>query len=172
MNTKRYRESRAGLIWLGCALLAAAGCGDDPAIPFGPVDEAVLQEPGPQDRVLEGAEEETRALRLAREARASDGEGTNEDWVKRQMELAEQDVLFPRWEARRTAAGKYEVTFTYTVVGIGDVVARRGFAWTADVVLMLVTPPREMQAEELVPRSSRVYQRRALERRPVELSPE
>lgn len=167
-----YRESRAGLILLACALLATAGCGDDPAIPFGPVDESALQAAGPQDRVLDGAEEEGRALRLVREARAPDGEGANEDWVKRQMELAEQDVLFPRWEARRTAAGKYEITFTYTVVGIGDAVARRGFAWTADVVLLLVTPPREMQAEELAPRSSRVYQRRALDRRPVELSPE
>lgn len=165
----RYLGIRSGLISLGLALLGVAGCSEDPAIPFGDVDETVLPSPAVQDRVLEGAEEEGQALRLTREAKAPDGDGTNEDWARRQMDLAGQDALFPRWEARRTAAGKYEVAFTYTLVGIGDSVARRGFAWNADVVLLLVSPPREMQPDELIPRSSRVYQRRGLERERIEL---
>lgn len=166
---KRRLGIQCGLIPLGLVLLGAAGCGEDSSMPFQPMDEEALLSPAAQDRVLEGAEEEGQALRLTREARAPDGEGTNEDWVRRQMDLAGPDVLFPRWEARRTAAGKYEVAFTYTLVGIENSVARRGFAWNTDVVLLLVSPPREMQPDELVPRSSRVYQRRGLEHQRIEL---
>ena len=150
-------------------LICGGGCGEDPAAPFGYTDDLPPAIPETGGRVLEDAEEENLAIRLAREAGAPDGEGANEDWVQRQAGSVAQDVLFPRWEARRRAAGKYEVSFTYTLVGAGESVTRRGFAWTADVILLLVSPPREMQPDELLPRASRIYQRRGLDRKRIEL---
>ena len=76
-----------------------------------------------------------KGMALVREADAPEGGGTCEEWAQRQVDNTEHDVLFPRWEARRRAAGKYEVTFTYTIVGEGESVSRRGRAWTADVIL-------------------------------------
>jgi len=160
---------RSGLLPLWLCLLCGVGCGDDPAAQFGAMDDLPPATPESGARVLESAEEEISALRLTREARAPDGAGTNEDWVQRQLESATQDVLFPRWEARRQAAGKYEVSFIYTLVGSGESVSRRGFAWTADVVLLMVSPPREMRTDELAPRASRVYQKRGLDRKRIEL---
>ncbi|MBU1909490.1 MAG: hypothetical protein KJ726_05535 [Verrucomicrobia bacterium] len=160
---------RPGLLLLWIGLICGGGCGEDPAAPYGYTDDLPPAIPESGGRVLEGAEEENLAMRLTREASAPDGEGTNEDWVQRKVESVDQDVLFPRWEAHRRAAGKYEVSFTYTQVGAGESVARGGFAWTADVVLLLVSPPREMHPDELMPRASRVYQRRGLDRQRIEL---
>lgn len=123
-------------------------------------------------RVLEEADAESLAIRLTRDAPAPDGKGSNEDWVQRKIEALGKDVLFPRWEARRRAAGKFEVTFTYTLVSGGESVERRCFAWTADVVLHLVSPPRELSRDELSSRGLRMYRPRQRQQPRIELMEE
>lgn len=147
-----------GALLLG-VWMAGAGCSPDPMMDVAATNRETSS-PSAAVPILESADEDIAAIRLVREAPAADGWGTNEDWAKRHLDAIDTDVFFPRWQAARRAAGRYEVTFTYTVVN-GGMMTRRGFVWTADVVLKLVSPVREMTPEELMARASRLYRARA-----------
>ena len=163
------RRAAQGAALAAVALFAATGCGPDPYEQFG-----VAGPPPPPASGLhaDGAEEDALAIRLTKDAPSPDGSGRTEDGLRRRLEQESGSVVFPHWQARRSGAAQYEVTFSYTLVGEGNEIRRRGFAWKTDVVLQMVSPPREMTEKELLPRAARVYRDRRLDRRRIELNAE
>ena len=99
---------------------------------------------------LEGVTEETAAVDMVKQWPAPEGEeGTTEPWTVRQLQAVEGDALFPHWRALRRGRGRYDVMFTYTLMNELGTAEKKGFAWHADLVLKVVSGPREMSAAEL-----------------------
>jgi hypothetical protein len=159
---------RFQIIVLACAA-AAAGCGDtqqedDLYLEMRRQEETMQREAA--TRGAGGVEQDAEAIRLVKESAAPDEQGTNEDWVRRQTEGERTSVYFPVWKASPRGLSKFEVTYSCTVVvDERNVIEKRGFAWNVDLVLRLVTPPREMRPDEL---SSRAVTRATRHRSKVE----
>lgn len=98
---------------------------------------------------LEGATEESAAVDMAKQWPALEGEGNTEQWTMRQMQSSGGNPLFPHWRAQRRGRGRYDVTFTYTLMNELGSVEKKGFLWRVDLVLKLVSEPREMTAAEM-----------------------
>lgn len=142
-------------------LLAGAGCDRPSDVEL---DYLQAQEQERQQRELlknttQGRSEENTAIAFVKEWPAADGDGTMADWVGRQT-AGQGDILFPAWQARRRGTGKYEVRFTCTTVATDGGSSKKGYGWTADLLIKTVTPPREIPDEELGQRSSKYFKRR------------
>jgi len=98
---------------------------------------------------LEGVTEETAAVEMAKQRPAVEGEGNTEEWTRRQLQAAGGNALFPHWRAQRRGMGRYDVTFTYTIMNELGGIEKKGYAWRVDLVLKTVSDPREMSAAEL-----------------------
>ena len=99
---------------------------------------------------LEGVTEETAAVDMVKQWAAPEGEeGTTEQWTLRQLQAVGGDALFPHWRALRRGRGRYDIMFTYTLMNELGTAEKKGFAWHADLVLKVVSGPREMSAAEL-----------------------
>lgn len=98
---------------------------------------------------LEGVTEETAALEMVKQWPAVEGEGNTEEWTRRQLQEAGGNALFPHWRAQRRGMGRYDVTFTYTLMNELGGIEKKGQAWRVDLVLKTVSEPREMGAAEL-----------------------
>ena len=88
---------------------------------------------------------------MVQEARAPDGNGLIPEWVDRQLENIRNLVMFPRWEVLRRGSNRYEVRYTFTQID-GASMTKRGFFWNVDVVLKLVSSPRELAPSEVANR--------------------
>lgn len=157
---------RAVIAWRGVlaawawALLAGCGPSTDAERAYYQARQAEQRQREDLRRTLEGGTEEAAAIRLVKEAAAADGQGTTEQWLGRQLDTDRLSMLFPRWQARRRGTGKYDVRFTCTLMGGTGEITKRGFAWTVDLVLKLVSPARELAPEELSSYSSRYFHTR------------
>lgn len=118
---------------------------------------------------LERGSDESLAITLAKESPASDGEGTADQWVGRQLAQNTGSVLFPHWQARRYGLEKYEVSFTFRRMNELGEIEKKGYAWKVDLVLKTVSAVRAMTAEELNVGLPRPSARRARPARPPEL---
>ena len=147
---------------IAVALLFSVGCSpmteDERAVQEGRKSEAEQREA--LRRALNGGAEESVAIKLVQSAPAAQGEGTTEQWLQRQAATNGSSIFFPRWEADRRGMGKYEVIFTCTLMQEDGRVGKWGVAWSVDIVLKMVTSPREMKQSELSARSSRYFRDR------------
>ena len=148
------------------AIAVLAGCGRDEAAP-GRGDEKASER---SSRALQGAASratETGVVAMVQMSPAKDGGGTMGDWVDRRLKELTGQLMFPRWQAERRGASKFEVQFTFTLIDKENRIVKRGYAWTVDVPLNLVGPPREMEPEYTQPvdaRRRQLYEeRRALD---------
>ncbi len=73
----------------------------------------------------------------------------NEEWVRQELKKIQGEVLFPRWQAKRRGAHKYEVLFTYTVLSSDYSIVKCGYSWMADLLLGLVGPARMLEEEDM-----------------------
>ena len=78
---------------------------------------------------------------------AKEGDGTIADWVDRRLKELTGQLMFPRWQAERRGASKFEVQFTFTLIDEQNRIVKRGYAWSVDVPLNLVGPTRELEPE-------------------------
>ena len=159
---------RKNLHFMGLALVVlAAGRGDtqqeDDLYLEMRRQEAMQRESVARD--MQGVEQDAAAIQLVKESPAPDEQGTSEDWVRRQTERGRASVYFPLWKASPRGLSKFEVTYTCTVVDEQNVIQKMGYAWNVDLVLRMVTPPREMRPDEL---SSRAVTRSTPHRSKVE----
>lgn len=146
---------------LGAVCGVAAGCGPATEEERAYLDarQAEIERREDLQRTLQGTSEESAAIAMVKEAPAEGGALRTEAWVRRQTDAHGGTVLFPHWQALRRGVGRYEVQFTYTLMdGQGDV-QKKGYAWSADLVLRLVQPPRELKPEEAGPPASRYFRR-------------
>ncbi|MBN1268749.1 MAG: hypothetical protein JXB04_04115 [Kiritimatiellae bacterium] len=133
------------------ALLAGCGPMSDEEQEYLDLRAADAEQRAAFSQALRGGEEESEAIRLVKESAAEDEQGTTEEWVERRLAEVKGQVLFARWNARRRGAGKYEVRFTYTVLGDDQSIERQGLQWDVDLVLEVASAPRPMTAAELTP---------------------
>lgn len=134
-------------------LVLGTGCGREPAGPDTSDLERAPSRVAP--RVLEEAQAEEQALRLVKEGPAPDGNGTNQDWINRQLQAAEYDAVFPHWEVYRRGAGRFEVAFRFIELSGREKVVWRGYSWTADVVFLTVSGPYEAELRHVTTRERR-----------------
>ena len=71
-----------------------------------------------------------------------------EDWIARELAMADGQVMFPKWDAKRRGSSKYEVRFTYTLLRDNYVIQKKGFVWNVDLSLRLVGPLRSFEPVE------------------------
>lgn len=121
-------------------------------------------------QALGGGTEESVAIKLVQSAPAAQGAGTMEQWLQGRAATNGSSIVFPRWEAERRGLGKYEVIFTCALMQEDGRVGKWGIAWSVDIILKTVTPPREMEPSELNARSSRYFRdrRRGLPPEPLD----
>ncbi len=108
-----------------------------------------------------GAEEDE-AIELVKQHEAPEGEGTVEEWIDRQIGEKRGDVMFPRWEARRSAPNRYEVRYTYTYRDVDLRIEKRGYQWDVDTMIDVVGDMTHLSPEEVDGRARRA--REQLER--------
>jgi hypothetical protein len=161
---------RGGVALAVLALCAACGPSND-------YEKAYFEQRNQESRErevfrskLDGVNEESAALEMVREATSSSGTNSNQRWVERQLEDAGGNVMFGRWNIYRRGSGKYEVRFTCTLMDDQGQVTRKGYAWTADLVLKIVSPVREMKEEDVSGYTSRYFERRQAHYNPPALS--
>lgn len=111
-------------------------------------------------QALGGGTEESAAIKLVQSAPAAQGGGAMEQWLQRQAVTNGSSIVFPRWEAERRGMGKYEVIFTCMLMQEDGSVGKWGIVWSVDIVLKMVTAPREMKQAELNARASRYFRDR------------
>lgn len=157
-----YLRNALQLLPLAAVAAALAACSPetDAERAYLEARQAELEQRENVKLALEGGTEESTAVKLVKEAPGSDGAGTTEAWLERQLNVSRQSVLFPRWQAQRRGTGKYEVRFTCTLMGETGEITKKGYAWNADLILKLVTPARELSPEEMASFSSRRYRPR------------
>ncbi len=155
------------------AMLVLCGCGrleeTEPAVQEARDSEAEQREA--LRRALDGATEESVAIKLVKTATAPQGEGTMEDWLQQQATTNGSSIFFPRWEIERRGVGKYEVLFTSTLMKEDGHVGSWGMAWVVDVVVKTVGAPRQLTHAELNTRAARYFRdrRRGLPPEPLSL---
>ncbi len=166
----QHRHVVGGLVLAVCAGLFG-GCrpANDSERAFAEAREAEAQQREALRATLEGGTEESAAIKLVRQSAAPEGGGNTEAWIQRRLGQDKSSVMFPHWQASRRGIGKYEVRFTYTAMDELGEIKKRGLAWTVDLVLKLVSPPRELKTDELGSRSSPYYPRRQADVRHEEL---
>lgn len=130
--------------------LAGVGCGEPEWLSS---DESAGRPAATPRRVTD---EQGEAIRIVRESKAPEGEGRTEAWLEQRLRAIPGQVLFPHWTARRRGAARYEVRFTYTVLGDDQRIERAGLAWDVDLVLEAARGPRPLSEEELTPARARV----------------
>lgn len=147
---------------IAVALLFSGGCSpmteDERAVQEERKSEAAQREA--LRRALDGGAEESVAIKLVQSAPAAQGEGTTEQWLQRQAATNDSSIVFPRWEAERRGMGKYQVIFTCTLMHEDGRINKWGVAWSVDILLKMVAPPREMEQSELSARTSRYFRDR------------
>ena len=147
---------------LALAMLFSGGCGptteEERAIHG--VRKSEAEQRDALRRALDGATEKSVAIKLVQTAPAAQGEGTMEQWLQRQSSTNGSSIVFPVWEADRRGMGKYEVSFTCTLM-LGDgSIGKWGVVWSVDILLKQVSSPREMTQSELNARSSSYFRDR------------
>jgi hypothetical protein len=100
-------------------------------------------------RTLQGSTRHAEAMAQVKEHQAPDGKGTIEDWVSRKVEAAEDNALFPRWKVRPRGGDKFEIRYEYTLIDENYDFEKKGYAWTVDLMLKIVSPHRELTDAEL-----------------------
>jgi len=88
-------------------------------------------------------------IQLVQESRPEGQEYTNEEWLQAQVRSRAVHVMFPRWDTARISAQQYEVYFTFTEIGQDERMGERGYGWSVNAALGLVSPPRDLTAEEI-----------------------
>jgi hypothetical protein len=106
---------------------------------------------------------ETGVVALVRASASQDGPGTMSDWLDRQLKAVTGQVMFPDWKAERRGATKFEVQYTFTLIDGANRIVKRGYAWTVDVPLSLVGPPRTISPEYAPAAGQRHDTRRVLQ---------
>ena len=76
---------------------------------------------------------------------APDGNGINDDWIKRQIGQVDGQILFPRWKVMRHGQNKYDAQYSFSVIDAQNRLTKRGYQWDVDAMIKLVGPPREME---------------------------
>ncbi|NCC53464.1 MAG: hypothetical protein EOM20_19940 [Spartobacteria bacterium] len=129
-----------------CAIaLGVAGCGDP--IPYSSSGGYTADVPGAERARTVHSDDE--ALELVKQGPAQNSDLTNAEWAKRLSGSEEGQVIFPQWKVQRKGTHQYEVRYTYTVLEPDHVINKKGVSWTADLVLRIVGPPRELPPQEM-----------------------
>jgi hypothetical protein len=88
-------------------------------------------------------------------------------WVDQQMAQIQGQVIFPRWEVVRRGSSKYEARYSYTLLDADNNMAKRGWRWDVDIMLKIVSPPRDIVMEDSTHRKrsseTEMQQRRIVE---------
>ncbi|MFH0907636.1 MAG: hypothetical protein V1929_02600 [bacterium] len=125
---------------------ALAGCGSgDEAADAGDASSGTRSSRATQlagDRISE-----TGVVAMVQMSSAKEGDGTMGDWVDRRLKELTGQLMFPRWQAERRGASKFEVQFTFTLIDEENRIVKRGYAWSVDVPLNLVGPTRELEPD-------------------------
>jgi hypothetical protein len=100
-------------------------------------------------QALQGETKQGEALKLVKDSEAILGEGNTQEWLDRLLKHEKGDVMFTRWATTARGANKYEVRFTYTLMGEGYVIEHKGFSWVVDLILKKVSDPRALADAEL-----------------------
>lgn len=142
----------AALVALAAAL---AGCGPDNQYEraYFAAREAERLEQEDMRRTLTTPLPDQEVLQLVREKTSPDDSGSTGDWLQRRLSELPGQVLFPRWQVARRGSSKYEVTFTFTWIDATNHISSRGYAWTVDGGLKLVSDPRPIDVTDMTPRT-------------------
>lgn len=76
---------------------------------------------------------------------APDGNGINDDWLKRQIGQVDGQILFPRWKVMRHGPNKYDAQYSFSIIDAQNRLSKRGYQWSVDAMVKLVGPPRELE---------------------------
>ena len=106
----------------------------------------------PVRRAMAGANQE-QIIQLVKSSAVTEGGPSTEQWLAGKVAERSLHVLFPRWDTERIAPQKYEVTYIYTEIGGDDSIQGRGYRWTIDAVLGLVSSVQELSVEDLAERA-------------------
>lgn len=98
------------------------------------------------------------AIEIAKRHVAPDGAGTVEEWIDNRRMEPEGEIMFPRWETRRTGPNRYEVRYTYTFRGEDLTIEKRGFAWEVDTMIDVVGDMTILSPEDIDARTRRILQ--------------
>ena len=144
--------------------LAGCGSGDAPDDEGGGSSESRSSRPA---SLAASRISETGVVAMVQASPAKEKNGTLADWVGRRLKELTGQIMFPRWQAERRGANKFEVQFTFTLIDEQNRIVKRGYAWTVDVPLNLVGPTREIEPEytqSVDGRRKQIYEeRRAIE---------
>jgi hypothetical protein len=100
-------------------------------------------------QTLQGSTRHAEAMAVVKGHAAPDAKGTIEDWVSRKASEARSHALFPRWKVVPRGRDKYEVRYEYTLMEENYDLEKKGYAWTVDLMLKIVSPHRELKDSEL-----------------------
>jgi len=155
-NPDPIQSSRVFLHWtqtltlsLVCLFLVACGSQSDRERE---IREQLKQERLARDSIADTVGrryDEAEVLQMVQQSTAPVEGQTCEEWVRELTKDIRGDVLFPSWRATPRGSNKYEVRFTYTLMGVDNTVTRQGWAWKVDMVLKLVSSPQELEAEDI-----------------------
>jgi hypothetical protein len=126
-------------------LFAVAGCGAGDE--DGDEGSAADTRSSRPDALAASRISETGVVAMVQLSPAKEGDGTIADWVDRRLKELTGQLMFPRWQAERRGASKFEVQFTFTLIDEQNRIVKRGYAWSVDVPLNLVGPTRELEPE-------------------------
>ncbi len=115
--------------------------------------EAERMEREEMKRTLTATLPDQELLELVQEQPSPNGVGTMRDWVNWKTSELKGQVLFPRWLVTRRGASKYEVRYSFTWIDPTNHITNRGFFWTVDGGLKLVSEARELQVVDQSPRA-------------------
>ncbi len=89
------------------------------------------------------------ALALLLNSTQEDGVTTVREWVDQTLVTVAGETMFPFWGIRRTSAGTYEIIFIYTMMDDSGLMGTKGYSWTVDLALRLVSAPRVLPADSI-----------------------
>lgn len=152
MKFGHLSQTQSRVVIIAAYLLAALGCRRETGYEDDDVYKTLLESERQMRSALQQqhaeASEDQIALQLVQASPAPDGTGTVTQWVERTVKVYHAS-LFPRWVARKSAMGRYDVRFTCLVTDASGAAYPIGYVWSADLALSLVHGPRALSEEEL-----------------------
>lgn len=104
-----------------------------------------------KNQVVESALKDSDIINLVASNAAPDKIGSTDDWLKRQIGTIEGQILFPRWKVLRHGNTRFEARYQFSVIDDQNRISKRGYQWEVDVLVKLVSPPRELVFAEQKP---------------------
>lgn len=143
-NVKRF-------IFLAAFLLAACSPQSEREREYFRQKEAEKMEEETLKLTIMESAKDTDVILMVKKAPAREGNIDTDTWVDKQIADVKGQVIFPRWEVTRRGSSKYEARYLYTLLDDQNKMTKRGWRWDVDVVVKMVSAPRDFVEEDSQP---------------------